>query len=377
MKNWFGKDRSDKSSARSQSSDVRWLQPTDNPWGVPVLDVSPVTLSVTSASADFSCAANAVSFRGDDGTSFIGVEPPEARTILVGLQFPIDRMLADGALFIPKEMEHKWAIYFHRQRMLFIRSWQRQVLAVAEVESHENHVLVTRLRGAFVEAHEEPSFTVGVLDYLLRSHALNTAYPAPLWPGLEANPRDAAIWCFSQFGNRIRFATSHAFPRTLPQLPLRTHSLLHIAVARGDSGAARSVLDSGVPADLLAGDGLAPLHWALVRRDTGMVDLLLERGSSIDVRSVQGATPLMNAVQEQSISIEMVSFLLDRGADPNATDNRGFTALHRAAEFGQLGIVQLLLDRGANRHPESEGYTPQSLAQIRGHDAVVRLLSGR
>ena len=110
--------------------------------------------------------------RQDNGTNFIGVEPPEARTIPVGLQFPVGRMLADGVLFIPPEMEHKWAIFFHGQRMLFIRSGQRRVLAVAEVEIHDDHVIVTRLRGTFVETHEEPSYTVRVMDYLLRSHAL-------------------------------------------------------------------------------------------------------------------------------------------------------------------------------------------------------------
>jgi hypothetical protein len=208
MKKSFRKDESDK------SSDLRWLGPRDNPWGVPVLDVSPITLNVTSTSSNPSCAKNILSFRQDDGTSFIGVEPSEARTIPVGLQFPVDRMLADGALFIPTEMEHKWAIFFHRQRMLFIRSWQRRVLAVAEVESYDDRVIVSRLRGTFVETHEEPSFTVRVMDYLLRSHALNTTYPAPLWPGLEAHPKDAAVWCFSQFGNRVQFATPHDFPRT-------------------------------------------------------------------------------------------------------------------------------------------------------------------
>ena len=83
----------------------------------------------------------------------------------------------------------------------------------------------------------------------------------------------------------------------------------------------------------------------------------------------------MNAVQERSI--EMVTLLLDRGADPNARDTRGFTALHRAAELGELRIVQLLLDRGAYPPGEAEGHTPQSLAQGRGHTAIVNLLGGR
>lgn len=375
MKRFFKKDSGDGGSVSTQLADVRWLASADNPWGVRILDVRPVTLGMISMSGDPKCANNAMSFWQDDGTSFIGIEPAGIRTVAVGLRFPIDRMLADGALFIPSEMEHKWAIYFHRGQMIFIRSWLRQVRVIAELQAHRDHVEVTALRGTFVALDEEPSFSVRALDYLLRSHALKAVYPAPLPPGMEADPGKAARWCYSHFGNQAHFATPDEFPRILPQKPLRTHSLLHLAIARGELEAARSLLDAGLPADLLAGDGLAPLHWSLVRGETPMMMLLIDRGSSIDVRSLQGATPLMNAVQERSV--DKVSFLLDHGADPNATDHRGFTALHRAAELGELRIVELLLNRGASPHPEAGGDTPQSLAQKRGEKAIVKLLNSR
>src|SRR5262249_47213351 len=177
----------------------------------------------------------------------------------------------------------------------------------------------------------EPQFTVRVLDFLLRSHALDLVYPAPLPPGLAEDPPRAALWCMSCFGNRAHFARPHALAASPPQQPLRTHSLLHIAVARGDATEVRRLLDAGVPPDLLARDGLAPLHWALARNDTALLSLLVECGSPVDVRSVEGATPLMNAVQARSI--DKVAWLLDHDADPNAADGRGFTALHRAAEM--------------------------------------------
>jgi hypothetical protein len=372
MKRWLKKANGG-SPARNQLSEVRWLDSADNPWGVPVLDVRPITLSMISTSSDRRCAENAISFMQDDGTSFIGVEPAGGRTVVAGLSFPIDRTLADGALFIPTEMEHKWAIYFHRGQMLFVRSWLREVQVVAQTQVHGDYIEVTTLRGAFIAHDEESSFTIRVLDYLLRTHALDMVYPAPLPPDMEADPRKAAMWCFSQFGNRAQFATSHEFPITPPQKLLRTSSLLHIAIARGQVDAVRSFLDAGWPADQLAADGLAPLHWALVRDDTPILTLLLERGSSIDVRSAEGATPLMNAVQRRSV--EMVTFLLDHGADPNAADQRGFTALHRAAEMGELRIAQTLLDHGAFPHSEVGGHTPLSLAQGRKEKEIVKLLS--
>ena len=81
----------------------------------------------------------------------------------------------------------------------------------------------------------------------------------------------------------------------------------------------------------------------------------------------------MHAVQWRSGVT--ATFLLDRGADANAADKRGFTALHRAAEMGELQIVQLLLSRGASPHARAQGVTPQSLAEMRGQNAIARLLS--
>jgi hypothetical protein len=235
-------------------------------------------------------------------------------------------------------------------------------------------VIVNEVRGAFVSEDEEPEFTVRVLDFLLRSHALDLVYPAPLPEGMESAPENAALWCMSVFGNRAHFATSSPLTWAPPEKPLRTHSLLHIAIARGDTSEVMRLLDAGVPVDLLARDGLAPLHWAVAREDTGMLGLLLERGSPIDVRSDKGATALMNAVQSRNG--EKVAFLLDRGADPNCADERGFTALHRAAERGERDIVRLLLDAGASAHSEAQGYTPRSLAASRGEKEIVDLLDG-
>ena len=351
---------------------LNWIEAADSPWGVRVLDVRPVTLTMRSASADPQCAANAISFRQDDGTSFIGEAPPARRIAQASLRFPIDRILAEGVLFVPTEMEHKWALFYHREQVICVRSWLRKVQVVARVEQRHDHIEITEVRGTFVAEEEEPEFTIRLLDYLLRSHALDTVYPAPLPAGMESDPQAAAMWCMSMFGNRALIATPHRFVRLDPDRPLRTHSLLHIAVARGNAPAIDEYLTAGVPIDLLAGDGLAPLHWALESDDPVIMALLLDRGSPVDVRSAEGATPLMNAVQ--SGSLETAGFLIDHGADVNARDRRGFTALHRAAEMGHLDVTQVLLDRGATPNPDAGGHTPRSLAEERMRKDIVAVL---
>ncbi|MBU4445649.1 ankyrin repeat domain-containing protein [bacterium] len=69
---------------------------------------------------------------------------------------------------------------------------------------------------------------------------------------------------------------------------------------------------------------------------------------------LSGATPLMNACQNDSVKV--VDFLLANNADLNARDNRGFTALHRAAEMGKYDIstyLQNSLSHGLRVDPMS------------------------
>ena len=204
-----------------QIPEIPWVEAAGNQWGVRLLDVSAVTEHMISTSADPECAANAISFERDDGSAFAGMEPLVARRTKAGLRYRVDGPLADGALFRPWMMEHKWAIFHRQGRILFVRSWTRQLHAVALVAAHEGYVEITEIQGAFMDSEEEPAFTVRTLDYLMRSHALGIVSPAPLPPGAEESPQDAALWCFHMFGNRVLCATPEPVPWKMPEKPLR------------------------------------------------------------------------------------------------------------------------------------------------------------
>lgn len=357
----------------SKTPEIPWVPADKNPWHVPLLDVRPVTHQMLSTSRDPICAQNAISYGQDDGTGFAKESPEISRVHRVDLHYRVDRVLAPGALFIPSVMEHKWALYYHDGRILFIRSWQRKVVATADVDCHQDGVAhVTSLRGAFVSEDEEQEFAARTLDYLIRSHALGMVFPAPIPLEFEKSPELSATWCMNTFGNMAAFATPHRIDSEMPDKPLRTHSLMHIAVARGDTAATDAFLKTGLPIDLLAADGLAPLHWAFGRKDTTMAAFLLERGSPVDVRSAEGATALMTEVQSGDVA--KIEFLIDAGADVNAVDLRGFNSLHRAAERGDANVVRLLLEHGAKIDMAAQGHTALSFAEKRGHAEVVKLL---
>lgn len=348
------------------------IDASDNPWGVRLLDVRPVTQTMLSTSADPQCAVNAISFGQDDGQGFVGQMPESADRFSVDLRYPADQRVADGVLFIPQQMEHKWALFVHRQAIICVRSWTRQVQAIAHFNVQSGFAQIYEMHGTLIPNDADPLINQRLLDFLIRSHALKLPYPVPLPVELALSPEAAAMWCMSQFGRLALFATNEVIPYRIPDRPLRTHSLLHIAVARGDIDAVRARLEAGDPVDLLAADGLAPIHWALASRNSQVLPFLKDEGADIDARSSEGATALMTAAQGSNSGA--FDFLLAHGADPNARDLRGFTALHRAAELGKMDFVKRLLVQGADASLEAEGHTARSFAMARNETGVVALL---
>lgn len=361
-----------KGKFRGNGDKIVWVDSSENPWNAPILDLRPFTLSVLSTTLDRQNAENAMSYTEDYGFSFLEKKPENDRVINTDIKFPIDETLSDGVLFLPTEMEHKWAIYFLDGKIIFVRSWLRKVRVYAETEQDGQFLRIKSICGTFTDELEEPELTINILKFLLKSHSLDILLPAPLPEGFEKDPKVAGFWCFQCFGNKAYFATPYPFDEKPIEKPLRTHSLLHIAVAKKDIEKATKFLDKVTSINLLAGDGLAPMHWPLACDDLKMMEFLLKNGADVDVRSFEGATPLMNAVQARSL--EKTSYLLEKGADPNAKDDNGFTALHRAAEMGELELTKLLVKEGALKNVEAQGHTPASLAEMRGEKKVLKIL---
>ena len=87
-------------------------------------------------------------------------------------------------------------------------------------------------------------------------------------------------------------------------------------------------------------------------------------------------SPVADAAMEGDIAT--VRALLADGADVNAAQGDGMTALHWAAERGDDGLAEMLLYAGAVVDPVTRigGYTPLHIAARTGSDAVALLLLG-
>ena len=98
--------------------------------------------------------------------------------------------------------------------------------------------------------------------------------------------------------------------------------------------------------------------------------------------NLSGQTPLFCAAKEGHL--EIVKYLLDRHADPNATNHYGVSVLWIPCQRGLIKIVELLLQRGGNPEiapsgPEAEersisGWTPLYAAIKSRQYPVVKLL---
>jgi ankyrin repeat protein len=76
--------------------------------------------------------------------------------------------------------------------------------------------------------------------------------------------------------------------------------------------------------------------------------------------------------------VDMVRFLLDRGAQVEARTDSGFTALHMAAKNGNSAIITLLLDHHARINAQNTQHrTPLDLARAQGHLDAARLIEER
>ncbi|KAF8253336.1 ankyrin [Wilcoxina mikolae CBS 423.85] len=80
-------------------------------------------------------------------------------------------------------------------------------------------------------------------------------------------------------------------------------------------------------------------------QQTSVVKLLLERGANIEARDSCGRTALYYAMHY--CNEEATRMLLEHGANSNAVDSQSMSILHHAAHDGIPNIISLLLSFGA------------------------------
>ena len=107
-------------------------------------------------------------------------------------------------------------------------------------------------------------------------------------------------------------------------------------------------------------DGSTPLHMAALWGTLASAQELVKRGADLNARDARGFTPLHNALKNPTgrfsrRAINMTTFLLSKGADPNIATPSGDAPLHLAARAGDAELVTALLDKDAKINARGVG----------------------
>ncbi len=149
---------------------------------------------------------------------------------------------------------------------------------------------------------------------------------------------------------------------------------IHDAARNGDVGKLQQLLETGASVEANNSSKETPLMIAALAGKHSAVRLLLKHGADAQSRNNRGMTPLHAAAF--SGSLDTVSLLLEAGADIN--DNTNFfkiSPLHAAAEENHVAVLKQLVKNGANvEAQEKHGYTALSRAGWKENWAIVDVL---
>jgi ankyrin repeat protein len=164
------------------------------------------------------------------------------------------------------------------------------------------------------------------------------------------------------------------------------------AARSGAIDAARVLLEAGADVNQTTRYGWSPLLAATQNQNYQMAKFLIEHGADVNLANKGSWTPLYLATDNRNIeggdyptrtpdmdTLEYIALLLEKGADPNARmiessetrtvftnqwlDEKGATAFLRAAQSGDVELMKLLLEHGADPMINTElGVTPLAAA---------------
>jgi ankyrin repeat protein len=149
------------------------------------------------------------------------------------------------------------------------------------------------------------------------------------------------------------------------------------AAALGDAEALAQAL-AATPEALTehSSDGWTVLHLAAAFGTPACVRPLLDRGADVSAVSTnpQRNQPL-HAALALSRNPESITLLLNAGADPNARQAGGFTAIFSAAAANRRDLAELLIAHGADPKAANDfSQTPAGFARERKHEDLATWL---
>ena len=129
---------------------------------------------------------------------------------------------------------------------------------------------------------------------------------------------------------------------------------LMLAAFRKNPASIAALIKSGANVNIKNSKGKTALFYTT--NDYEIFNLLIENGADVESRNKQGKTLIFDVLTSILYNEDWMQFkgaleyLLANDANLEAKDNRGSTPLHHAVNIANLEITKLMLDAGANRN---------------------------
>lgn len=121
-------------------------------------------------------------------------------------------------------------------------------------------------------------------------------------------------------------------------------------------------------------DGNVPIWEAILGGHGAVAKLLLDNGALLNAGDV-GQFACTAAEQNNS---NLLKDIVRYGGDVTSAKTNGSTALHMAVSEDNIEIVKYLLDKGANiDKADNDGWTPRELADQQGHEEIKALFQSK
>ncbi len=145
---------------------------------------------------------------------------------------------------------------------------------------------------------------------------------------------------------------------------------LHVAAEKGRIVMVRTLLKHGAEINRTTDNGDTPVDLALLSGRTQLAELLISRGAQLDASRL-----LLKASQIGVTDRDVVRFLIDSGADTEAQNQNGDTALLVAIRQDNHRLATHLVNRGANVNAATEdGRSALTLARELRVPELISLL---
>ena len=175
------------------------------------------------------------------------------------------------------------------------------------------------------------------------------------------------------------------------------HTALILAALNGDEDSASFLVKHGANVNATNNDGNTAMMFAAGnangadveekngvtldfftkawRMEIDIVSLLVEHGANVNTRDNNGETALIWAATFGNEKV--ASFLVNNGADMEVKDNSGNTALILSARWAKLAVAKLLIKSGANVNAvNDDGNTALCMAAVYSNERVSSIFPG-